>query len=85
VETVFRDAEQLAVCHDTLAAVPHVVVRLVCDRAVRLARERQRVDRRPGVSEASAQAEVIPADLAATLDTTAATPDELATVLLALL
>lgn len=84
-ETIFRDEAQLRICRNTLLDVPHAIVRFVCDRSVRTVREQQRQDRRPGLSEETALAEVIPADLDAELDTTYSSPAEAAAELLAYL
>jgi chloramphenicol 3-O-phosphotransferase len=85
VETIFRDESQVCICRNTLAAVPYAIVRLVCDREVRAERERQRSDRRPGLSDASALAEFIPNGLDLELDTTRISPTETAARLLTIL
>jgi chloramphenicol 3-O phosphotransferase len=81
-ETIFRDEDQLRICRDTLRAVPHAVVRLVCDREVRAARERRRQDRRPGMPDATGLTEVIPDGLDFELDTTSTSPADVAARLL---
>jgi chloramphenicol 3-O-phosphotransferase len=81
-ETIFRDDSQISVCRSTLEGVPYSIVRLVCEDAVQLDRERQRTDRRPGVAQITATTEVIPADLDLELDTSRCTPFDAAAVLL---
>jgi chloramphenicol 3-O phosphotransferase len=81
-ETIFLDEEQTRICRDALRRVPHAIVRLVCDGAVRAERERRRRDRRPGRSDETALAEVIPDDLALELDTTTCRPADAAARLL---
>jgi chloramphenicol 3-O phosphotransferase len=82
IETIFLDEEQPRFCQDALREAPHAIVRLVCDRKVRLERERRRRDRQPGRSDETALAEVIPDRLALELDTTACRPADAATKLL---
>jgi chloramphenicol 3-O phosphotransferase len=81
-ETIFRDETQLRICRTTLVNVPHAIVRLICDREVRLARECQRQDRRLGLSEETVLAEVIPDRLDLELDTTDLSPADAARRLL---
>jgi chloramphenicol 3-O phosphotransferase len=81
-ETIFLDEDQPRICRDALRGVPHVIVRLVCDREVRAERERRRRDRRLGRSDETAQAEVIPDGLALELDTTDCLPADATTKLL---
>jgi chloramphenicol 3-O phosphotransferase len=84
-ETIFLDQDQLCICRDALRGVPHAIVRLICDREVRLERERRRPDRQPGRSEATALTEVIPDGLALEVDTTSCRPADAATKLVAFL
>jgi chloramphenicol 3-O-phosphotransferase len=81
-ETIFLDEDQPRICQDALRGVPHAIVRLVCDREVRVDRERRRRDRQPGRSEETALAEIIPDRLALELDTTSGRPADAATKLL---
>jgi chloramphenicol 3-O-phosphotransferase len=81
-ETIFLDEEQVRICRQSLVEAPFAIVRLVCDRAIRVEWEHRRGDRRPGRSDETAAADVIPDGLALELDTSRESPTAIASRLL---
>jgi chloramphenicol 3-O phosphotransferase len=82
-ETIVKDLEHPSIYRAALRDLPYAVVRLTCDRSVRVERERGRRDRACGVSDDTAGREVAPDDLALELDTSALRPADAAERLLA--
>ena len=81
-ETIFKDSDHLQVFSEELADTPHLLVRLTCTREARVAREKSRPDRSPGLSDETAEQELTTLPLSLELDTTSLSATEIAEALL---